>query len=128
MPLAKTSKSRNLQYQSGCDFGIHGLIFRYSALVKSLAGTAPAENFSLAVHCTYAIFRRAPGTSRTGRFCPALAMLLHGYEGDRTSGFLFRIKKGKFLSQTRQLRRGSHPVLKKLEQAKAGLLRSVATV
>ena len=118
-PLARTTKSRNLQYRTGCYFRIHGLIFRYSAPVKSNAVTAPAGNFRLAGHCIHAIYRRAPGASRAGRFCPALARLLHGSVRDHTSGFLFRIKMGRLLSQTRQLRRGSHPVLKKLERPKA---------
>jgi integrase len=39
--------------------------------------------------------------------------------GERTSGFLFVNRRGKFLSQTNLLRRGLHPPLKKLGQPKA---------
>jgi integrase len=62
---------------------------------------------------------------RSGRrdvdLCPALAEMLKAYVGDRTSGFLFQNKNGKFVSQTNLLRRGLHPALKKLGQPKAGL-------
>ena len=40
--------------------------------------------------------------------------------GERTSGILFRNRKGHFLSQTNLLRRGLHPALEKLKQPKAG--------
>jgi integrase len=53
--------------------------------------------------------------------CPALAEMLKAYVGDRTSGFLFQNKNGKFVSQTNLLRRGLHAALKKLGQPKAGL-------
>jgi integrase len=39
---------------------------------------------------------------------------------ERTSGFLFHNRRGKFLAQTNLLRRGLHAALKKLGQPKAG--------
>lgn len=51
---------------------------------------------------------------------PALSAMLKAYVGDRTSGVLFRNRKGNFLSQTNLLRRGLHPPLIKLGQPKAG--------
>ena len=53
--------------------------------------------------------------------CPALAEMLKAYVGERTSGYLFQNKDGKFVSQTNLLRRGLHAALKKLGQPKAGL-------
>jgi integrase len=51
---------------------------------------------------------------------PLVAGLQAAGAAERTSGFLFRNRRGNYLSQTNLLRRGLHPALKKLEQPKAG--------
>jgi integrase len=66
-------------------------------------------------------FLKTDAGRRDVDLCPALAEMLKAFVGDRTSGFLFRNKKGKFVSQTNVLRRGLHAALKKLGQPKAGL-------
>ena len=66
-------------------------------------------------------FLKTKAGRRDVDLCSALAGMLKSYVGDRTSGFLFQNKNGKFLSQTNLLRRGLHPALKNLGQPKAGL-------
>lgn len=65
-------------------------------------------------------FLKTDAGRRDVDLCPDLAAMLKTYVGERTSGFLFRNRKGNFLSQTNLLRRGLHPALKKLGQPKAG--------
>jgi integrase len=66
------------------------------------------------------LFLKTEAGRRDVDLCPALAAVLKAYVGERTSGFLFRNRKGNFLSQTNLLRRGVHPALEKLGQPKAG--------
>jgi integrase len=65
-------------------------------------------------------FLKTDAGRREVDLCPALATMLKEFVGERTSGFLFHNRKGNYLSQTNLLRRGLHPALKKLKQAKAG--------
>jgi integrase len=65
-------------------------------------------------------FLKTDAGRREVDLCPALAAALTEFVGERTSGFLFMNRQGKFLSQTNLLRRGLHPALKKLGQPKAG--------
>lgn len=65
-------------------------------------------------------FLKTDAGRRDVDLCPKLAALLKAYVGGRTSGFLFRNRKGGFVSQTNLLRRGLHPALEKLKQPKAG--------
>jgi integrase len=65
-------------------------------------------------------FLKTDAGRRDVDLCPKLAALLKAYVGGRTSGFLFRNRKGSFVSQTNLLRRGLHPALEKLKQPKAG--------
>jgi integrase len=66
-------------------------------------------------------FLKTDAGRRDVDLCTALAEMLKAHVGDRTSGFLFQNKKGKFVSQTNLLRRGLHAALKKLGQPKMGL-------
>jgi integrase len=65
-------------------------------------------------------FLKTDAGRRDVDLCPSMATMLKEFAGDRTSGFLFVNRRGKFLSQTNMLRRGLHPALKKLGQPKAG--------
>ena len=65
-------------------------------------------------------FLKTDAGRRDVDLCPKLAALLKAYVRGRTSGFLFRNRKGSFVSQTNLLRRGLHPALEKLKQPKAG--------
>lgn len=65
-------------------------------------------------------FLKTDAGRREVDLCPVLATMLKEFVGDHTCGFLFRNRKGNFLSQTNLLRRGLHPALKKLGQPKAG--------
>jgi integrase len=65
-------------------------------------------------------FLKTDAGRREVDLCPAMATMLKEFVGERTSGFLFVNRRGKFLSQTNMLRRGLHPALKKLGQPKAG--------
>lgn len=66
------------------------------------------------------LFLKTDAGRRDVDLCPKLAALLKAFVGNRTSGFLFHNRKGKFLSQTNLLRRGLHPALEELKQSKAG--------
>jgi integrase len=65
-------------------------------------------------------FLKTDAGRREVDLCPVLATMLKGFVGERTSGFLFHNRLGKFLSQTNLLRRGLHPTLEKLGQPKGG--------
>lgn len=65
-------------------------------------------------------FLKTDAGRREVDLCPVLATMLKGFVGQRSSGFVFQNRRGKYLSQTNLLRRGLHPALKKLEQPKAG--------
>lgn len=65
-------------------------------------------------------FLKTDAGRREVDLCPVLATILEGFVGERNSGFLFRNRLGKSLSQTNLLRRGLHPALIKLGQPKAG--------
>lgn len=65
-------------------------------------------------------FLKTDAGQRQVDLCPALANMLKEFVGERASGFLFQNRRGKYLSQTNLLRRGLHPTLEKLGQAKAG--------
>jgi integrase len=65
-------------------------------------------------------FLKTDAGRRDVDLCPKLAALLEAYVEGRTSGFLFRNRKGRFVSQTNLLRRGLHPALERLKQPKAG--------
>ena len=65
-------------------------------------------------------FLKTDAGRRDVDLCPVLATMLKAFVGERTSGWLFANKTGRFLSQTNLLRRGLHPALKKLGQPKAG--------
>jgi len=66
------------------------------------------------------LFLKTDAGRRDVDLCTALAGRLKSFVGSRTSGFLFRNRKGNPLSQTNLLRRGLHPALVKLGQPKAG--------
>jgi integrase len=53
-------------------------------------------------------FLKTDAGRRDVDLCPALAAMLKAFVGERTSGWLFASKAGKFLSQTNLLRRGLH--------------------
>jgi integrase len=52
--------------------------------------------------------------------CPALANLLRTFIGDRVSGFVFKNRDDKPLSQTNLVRRSLHPILQELKVEKTG--------
>lgn len=66
------------------------------------------------------LFLKTDAGCRDVDLCTALAGRLKSFVGSRTSGFLFRNRKGNPLSQTNLLRRGLHPALIELGQPKAG--------
>jgi integrase len=51
---------------------------------------------------------------------PSLAAMLRAHIGQRMSGLLFSTASGKPISQTNILKRSLHPILKELQQEKAG--------
>jgi integrase len=66
------------------------------------------------------LFLKTDAGCRDVDLCNALAGSLKSFVGSRTSGFLFRNRRGNPLSQTNLLRRGLHPALIELGQPKAG--------
>src|SRR5260370_1187169 len=66
--------------------------------------------------------RQAPKTHSALReidLHPSLAAMLKGFIGERKAGLLFQTKNGKPLLQSNVIRRSLHPILKKMERAKA---------
>jgi len=71
-------------------------------------------------HCRVESYLKTDNAYRDVDLHPAVAKMLKVFIGNRTSGFAFRTRNGKPLSDSDILSRHLHPTLEKLGQEQAG--------